>query len=382
MSRARGQCVQGLGGSEDYYPVMEALSQLCGGPQGDTARRLLAVHAPGWLTGNAQAGASAAPSQPSLSALCTALEELGAAVPILLILEDLHWADEATLRLISALARRRGPARLMVVATCCPLHGDLAAAAEAPLKRLQQDLAVHRLSTEIALPPLSKRSVAALLRRELGQEQLPAGVADFVCQRSEGNPLFVIAVLEHLLAQGLLVRSGADGSGVWQQTQPWPELEAVVPHQLARMIELEIERLSHDEQRLLEAASLMPVAFPAWAVAAALELDAVEVEEACDRLARRLHFVVRAGQDELPDGGRSAFYVFAHGLYRQVLYQRQAETRRARRHVRIAERLAALFAGREASVARERAMHYQAAGDEARAASLLAEAQPLMVCGG
>jgi len=155
-------------------------------------------------------------------------------------------------------------------------------------------------------------------------------------------------------------------------------VEAVVPHQLARMVELEVERLTQDEQRLLEAASLMHVAFPAWAVAAALELDPVEVEEACDRLARRLHFVVRAGQDELPDGSRSAFYVFAHGLYRQVLYQRQSEARRARRHIRVAQRLASLFAGREASVAREMGMHYQAAGDHENAARLMP--QPAGVC--
>ena len=133
----------------------------------------------------------------------------------------------------------------------------------------------------------------------------------------------------------------------------------------------EAMRLDPADQRLLEAASLMSVAFPAWAVAAALERDAVETEEACDALARRLHFVVRAGLDEMPDGTTSAFYVFAHGLYREVLYRRQAGARRARRHIRIAERLAQLFAGREADVAREIALHFEAAGDQDRAAKAL-----------
>jgi predicted ATPase len=128
------------------------------------------------------------------------------------------------------------------------------------------------------------------------------------------------------------------------------------------MIELEIDRLSLEQQHVLEAGSLMQVAFPAWAVAAALELDAAETEEACDELARRLYFVERAGQDELPDGSCSAFYVFAHGLYREVLYRRQSATRRAKRHIRIADRLGQLFAGREACVAREIANHYEAAG--------------------
>jgi predicted ATPase len=151
-------------------------------------------------------------------------------------------------------------------------------------------------------------------------------------------------------------------------------MEASVPDGLAKMIELEIERLSPEDQRLLEAGSLISVAFPAWAVAAALDEEAARTEEACDEMARRLYFVERAGQDELPDGTRSAFYVFAHGLYREVLYERQGATRRAKRHLRIAERLGELFAGREASVAREMALHYEAACDWQRAASAQREA--------
>ena len=135
-----------------------------------------------------------------------------------------------------------------------------------------------------------------------------------------------------------------------------------------------MERRGPADQRLLEAASLINVAFQAWAVAAALEEDAGEIEEACDDLARRLYFVRRAGEDELPDGSRSAFYVFSHGLYREVLYQSQSASRRARRHTRIAERLGQLFAGREASVAQEMALHFEAAGNWQRAAGALRSA--------
>jgi predicted ATPase len=178
-------------------------------------------------------------------------------------------------------------------------------------------------------------------------------------------------MLEHLIAERYLVRNE---SGAWRQRATFPETDSGVPDQLSQMIELEIERLGADDQRLLEAASLMNVAFPAWAVAAALGEDAGDIEEACDDLARRLYFVRRAGEDELPDGTRSAFYVFAHGLYREVLYQRQTGSRRARRHTRIAERLAQLFAGREVNVAPEMAMHYEAAGNWQRAASVLVAA--------
>jgi predicted ATPase len=372
---ARGQCLQGVGGVEEYYPVTEALNQLCTGQAGQEnedgrqAYRILFRRAPAWLAHGpdevaALSAARSATQERLLADLCEALEEIAAERPLILVFEDLHWADDCTLNLISALARRRAQARLMLLATYCPLSGRVVD----KLKELKQDLLLRRLGVEMELAPLKKAAVRELIGRELGDAELPAGLADFVYMRSEGNPLFVTAVVEHLIAQCFLVRNGA---GQWEQRAPFQEMEAGVPDQLARMIEMEIGRLSEDEQQLLEAASLMRVAFPAWAVAAALQKDPIETEEACDALARRLHFVVRAGQDELPDGSRSAFYVLAHGLYREVLYQRQAEARRARRHIRIAERLGELFAGREADVARERAMQYEAAGDRERAASVL-----------
>jgi predicted ATPase len=373
---ARGGCVQGIGGKEEYYPVVEALRALCAGPDGEAACRVLARMAPAWLSlgrestaAEAEDARSGAKQERTLGDLCSALEEMAAEKPLALVFEDVHWADDSTLHLISALARRRAQARLMVLTTDCPHHGS----SEDPLKGLKHDLLMRRLCAEMTVAPLPRTAVLQLIARELGQQALPAGLADFVFQRSEGNPLFVVAVVEHLIAQRVLVRRGA--GAVWEQGAPFPEMEAGVPDPLMRMIELEIERLSEDEQRMLEAASLMNVAFPAWAVAAALEKDPMEVEEACDALARRLHFVVRAGRDELPDGTNSAFYCFAHGIYREVLYQRQSSTRRARRHVRIAERLGELFAGREASVARERSMHYEAAGDPARAARVLEDAE-------
>jgi predicted ATPase/DNA-binding winged helix-turn-helix (wHTH) protein len=372
---ARGQCVEAIGRKEEYYPVMEALSQLCASPDGDRACRILARIAPLWLpapmreAANGSAAATHVGTERLPGELCAALEELAIDKPLLLVFEDVHWADESTLGLISVLARRRTPSRLMVLATCRAQEGS----ADQPLKRLKQDLVMRRLGVELELQPLDRQSVGQLLMRELKQDHLPPGLDEFVYKRSEGNPLFVVTMLEHLITQRYLVREGKDQSGAWKQRTPF-DMDPDLPDELSRMIELEIERLSLDDQRLLEAASLMNVAFPAWAVAAALEEDTPETEEACDELAHRLHFVRRVGQDELPDGTRSAFYVFAHGLYREVLYQRQSVSRRARRHTRIAERLGELFAGREANVAQEMAMHYEAAGNWSRAASVLRSA--------
>ena len=370
-SVARGQCVEGFGSKEEYYPVMEALSQLCASADGERACKILARMAPAWLAGLGRQGEPSATFSPERMPgdLCAALEELAAEKPLLLAFEDLHWADSATLHLISALARRRAPARLLVLVTCRPRETG----SDQPLKALRQDLLLRRLCAEVILNPLPKAAVRDLLMREMKQATLPSGLAAFVHQRAEGNPLFVIAILEHLIAQRFLVkttevkagdiRTGSENAATWEQRGSFKEMEASVPDGLAQMIEIEIERLTEQEQRLLEAGSLIHVAFPAWAVAAALDADPAETEEACDALARRLYFMQRAGQDELPDGTCSAFYVFAHELYREVLYRRQAAARRSRRHVRVAERLRSIFPECEASVAREMALHFEAAGE-------------------
>jgi DNA-binding winged helix-turn-helix (wHTH) protein len=367
-SVARGQCVPGVCSREDYYPILEALGQLCTSPRGEEACRILASTAPAWLAKTRQAAsADGAATERTIAGLCAALESLAAEKPFILVLEDLHWADGATLDMVSALVRRRARSKLMVVATYRP-RGE---ATETPLKAMKHDLLMRRLGEEITLAPLSRLSMADLLSGQLGQKTLPRGLSEFVHRRSEGNPLFAIAIVEHLIAQRTLVRKGENGTAEWELRTPLEQAQGGIPEGLVQMVEIGIERLSSEQQRVLEAGSLMPVAFPAWAVAAALACDEAEAEEMCDGLARRLHFVVRAGEDELPGGARSAFYAFAHEVYREVLYRRQAAPRRAQRQVRIAERLGELFKGREADVAREMAMHLEAAGSWNRAIEAL-----------
>ncbi|HLJ76374.1 MAG TPA: AAA family ATPase [Acidobacteriaceae bacterium] len=364
----RGQCVQGLHGREEYYPVMEALGQLCGSPRAEEIGRVLGKMAPAWLAalGQSPETGTTRPER-AVAGICAALEELAKNGPVMLMFEDLHWADDATLQLLSALARRNAPAKLMVVATCA-VSGKTPHQA---LRSLKQDLRLHRLATEITLGALSRTAIEALLSRELVKDELPGGLAAFVHQRSQGNPLFATAITEHLMAEQHLVRAGSGKDPRWELRSSFEEIESGVPAGLAQAVECEMERLSPAEQDILEAGSLMGISFPVWSVAAALDEDVSVTEEKCDGLARRVHFVEHAGTDELPDGSRSEFYVFVHHLYRDAIYTRQPATRRATRHARIADRLRAMFAGREECVARELARHYEAAGDRRRAAAAL-----------
>lgn len=374
LSIARGQCVEGFGAKEEYYPVMEALDQLCMSPAGSRACEVLLAMAPAWMARSRHISLpqtnGPVPVERMPGHLCAALEALSAEHSLVLIFEDINWADEGTLQLISALARRRAAAKLMVLATYRPQ----AVPAEHPLRALKQDLQMRHLCMEIALQPLAKENVRELLARQLQEKTLPPGLTSFVHQYSEGNPLFAIALLEHLLAERCIVCETSEGTRVWKQRTSFQEMEDRVPTGLAQMIELEIACLSSEEQRLLEAGSLVGIAFPVWAAAAALDKDAEQLEEAYDALAHKLYFLDQAGQDELPHGMRSAFYVFAHGLYRDVLYRRQPATRRARWHTRIAERLGELFRDDRSNVAREIAFHYEAAADWQRAIGALRSA--------
>jgi predicted ATPase len=368
---ARGQCVEGFAGKEAYYPVIEALGQLCS-PKKHV--QVLQRKAPSWYAHLAALHsdgpapmASAGRGERMLNEICDAIEAMASEETLVFVFEDLHWADLPTLDLISALSRRRQTARLVLMGSYRPAE---VSGGHHPLKLLKQDLVTHKLCTDVSLGPLERDAVREYLVQELNQESLPQGLPSFVHQHCEGNPLFMIAMLEHLIAQGLIRQEG----GVWRLGSALAEIDMGVPTALSEMIEMQIDRLEAADQRLLEGASLIGVIFPAWAAAAALDADLEDIEDQYEKLARRLHFLHPAGHDELPDGTQSSSYVFAHGLYREVLRARQSPARRAKRHLRVAEKLEKLFAGRELDVSSELAMHFEAAAEWTRAAQALCTA--------
>lgn len=351
---ARGQCIEGFGGKEALYPVREALAALCSAND-EKMRAVLAASVPEWYAHDGQgngAGNGRGTVAPSLSGICEALEGLSQGGPLLLVFEDIHRADASTLDLIAVLARRRTAAKLMVLASFRPGDVDVGH----PLRRLEQNLVTGGCCGELELGPLGKQAAEEFLRGRLDTARLPAGLASLVHQHSAGNPLYMAAIVDHLRAQKMLrVDAGEAVLG-----RPLDEIELGVPDGLRGFIELQLDCLSDDDRRLLEAGSISGAIFPAWAAAAALERERDETEEAYASLARRVRLLSVAGHDELPDGSRSTFYVFAHALYREALYERIPVSRRGRWHRRVADELRALFAGRESRVAYEIEVHTQA----------------------
>jgi predicted ATPase len=153
--------------------------------------------------------------------------------------------------------------------------------------------------------------------------------------------------------------------------QPLEQIVVGVPEGLRHMIEAQIERLSVEEQRALEAASIVGAAFAVDVAAAAADQGPDQFEDLCDRLSRQHRIVRTATMQPLSDSNASPRYEFVHALYREVFDQRQAPGRRAKLHRRVGEALEILFSERLSDVAPDLADHFEKSSDWPRAIKYL-----------
>jgi DNA-binding winged helix-turn-helix (wHTH) protein len=207
----RGQCIEQYDAGEAYLPVLQALERLCRAPGGQAVVDLLARYAPSWLvqlpglldsaTFNRLHHASRDLSRSRmLREMASALEVLSAPHPLVLVVEDLHWSDHATLELLSLLARRPESARLLVLGT---YRAEEISAQGHPLEALVRDLRVHGYGEELTLAGLSEAAVQCYVAARCQDTAVPPGWGRFVHQRTQGNPLFMMMMVQHLLSQGL-----------------------------------------------------------------------------------------------------------------------------------------------------------------------------------
>jgi predicted ATPase len=189
-------------------------------------------------------------------------------------------------------------------------------------------------------------------------------------ERTEGNPLFMVNAVEYLLTERLIVKHET----TWELVVEIEKVEVGVPDSIKQMIEKQIDKLSAEDVRTLEAASLTGAEFSTLAVVAALEEDCAIVEARCDRLARQRQFLHDCGVQILPNGETVGRYGFIHALYQNVLYDRVSPSRRVELHRRIGARGEEVFGERAREIAAELAMHFERGGDYRRAAKYLQRA--------
>ena len=371
----RGQCIEQHGAGEAYLPLLEALGRMGRGPDGARLVQVLQQHAPSWLVHlpalvaadvheSLQRRAGGTTRERMLRELAEAVEVLTAVQPLVLVLEDLHWSDGATLDWLAAVARRREAARILVLGTYRPVD---AIVREHHIHTLVQDLQLHGQATEVIMRPWPPTGVALYLTQRFGTHALPAGLVDVLHQRTDGNPLFVVTVMDTLVQQGV-VRQASPG---WVLEGGLEEAGLGVPESLRQLIERQFAQLSLAEQTMLEAASVAGVEFSAAVLAAAVDDTVDMVEARCMALARRGQFIGTRGHDEWPDGTVAARYGFLHALYQETLYAQVPVTRQLRWHRQIGARLEMAYGPRASELAAELAEHFRRGRDNGRAVQYL-----------
>jgi DNA-binding winged helix-turn-helix (wHTH) protein/tetratricopeptide (TPR) repeat protein len=369
----RGQCLEQRAGGEAYLGVFDALGRLCRQPGGEREADVLAAAAPTWLLQmpslvrseqltELQVRSLGATRERMLRELVDALEALAADRPVVIVVEDLHWSDDATADLLDWLARRRDPARLLVLGTYRPdtLKGAHRIAVVA------RELLAAGYAEEVRLDRLDRPEAASLL--EAWFPGLPADVAALVHSRTDGVPLFMRDVVASWTDSGVLV---ADDEWRWAVVGDLDDLARTVPESAQVLVERELAQLGTVEVELLEAAAVAGVEFASAAVAAATGATEDETEQVCTRLARRGLLLAPRGAETWGDGTMSARFGFLHQLHHRVVYDHVPPGRRGRLHRAIGERLEAGYGAPVAEHVGELALHFDRGGDGARAAEYL-----------
>ncbi|HEY0875684.1 MAG TPA: protein kinase [Vicinamibacterales bacterium] len=352
----RGRCSERLAGAEAYLPILEALDNLLHRSSWSAIHSLIKNVAPTWYVQVAHAGdsqesvarvrdeAPAASQERMKRELGSLLLEASRQRPLVLFLDDLHWADVSTVDMLNYLAGRFDETRLLVVATYRP--GDMTLG-QHPFNAIRGNLAAHGSLLELPLGFLDLRDVERYLNLQFPQHRFPPSLAALVLQKTDGSPLFMADVVRYLRDSGTL----AEQDGVWIMTRRESEAFQELPVSIRSMIDRKIERLDDVDRRIMLAASVQGHEFDSAIVSEVLEMDPADVEDRLDALEHVHVFVKRLAEHEFPDFTLSLRYQFVHALYQNSLYGSLQPTRRTSLSGRVGRALVAHHAGDHASIA-------------------------------
>ena len=369
----RGRCSERLAGSEAYLPVLEILDSLQRHEQLGSLGRLIRALAPSWYvqimptsendsSAARLAAETAGGSQERLKREIAALfEEIGRIQPVVVSLDDIHWADPSTIDLIGYLARRLDSARLLFITTVRP---SAIAQGRHPFLSLKLDLMSRGLCRELMPPSLDESAVRRYVALQFPEHAFPSGFSRVIHQRTEGNPLFMTDVLRDLRRRQVLRQI----DGRWIVSDDLPELESELPQSVVSLIQRKLEALDDQDRKLLAAASVQGIDFDSAIVARALQLPSDAVEDRLEKLEREHALVVFRDEFECPDRSLTLRYRFAHNLYHNSIFEPLRITRRVLLSKAIAEGLIARMTKNESESAADIAMILETARENVRAA--------------
>jgi len=266
----------------------------------------------------------------------TVLAGLGPA-PVLLVVDDVHWADRATLLLLHYLVRPAPKLPVFVVATY--RRSELSRGH--PLSNLLADLRRDVSSTRLLLGGLTEADIAELLSADPDSEATVRAVARTVAEATGGNPFFAIETLRHLRASGVLDEDGRPAT-------PNVDVSRLeVAEGIRELIGWQLGRLSPAANKVLSVGAVIGPVFAVDVAAKVTDLDEADLLDALDELLD--------SELVLEDGH---LFTFAHALVRETVYAELSTTRRLRLHGRVADAFVELSADQPDRHAAEIAHHY------------------------
>ncbi len=274
------------------------------------------------------------------------LSTVGIARPVVLVLDDLQWADTGSLLLLRHLTSSDAPMRLLLLGT----YRDSELSPTHPLTDTLA--ALHRQSgiSRIELSGLDQGGVVSLLEAAAGQslDEDAVGLAGAIYRETDGNPFFVSEVLRHLSETGAIFH---DETGRWVAQDPLEQI--ALPNSVRMVIGARVGRLGKDAGRVLAVASVIGRDFDLELLAQATtisENDLLDILESASAVA-----LVREPADV------SGRYSFAHALIQHTLYEDMGPNRRALGHRQVAEALEDICGGRPGVRVGELARHWTSA---------------------
>jgi ABC-type oligopeptide transport system substrate-binding subunit/serine/threonine protein kinase/tetratricopeptide (TPR) repeat protein len=296
----------------------------------------------------------------SMLALC---RSIAAQRPILMMMEDAHWADSCTLQFLRHIARRSKSIGLpiLIVLTYREIELDETRS----LIEMLYDLNRERLATRIKLLRLSKDETQQLLN-VMFQEEVSADLLNSIYLETEGNPFYIEEVCKSLIEEGKIYQEG----GRWHRRET-QELE--VPQSVRIAIQSRVSKLSLEAQDTLRFASIFGREFEYEVLKAVSDHDEDTLIDALES-AERAQLIVEV---EPRTNGRSASsptFSFAHALIPSTLRESVSGLRRQRLHLRAAIALERIYPDRVDELAPRIGQHFAEAGNGKKAAEYLLKA--------